>query len=276
MKVVYVTGASSGLGFYTAKALCRAGFTVVAGARSFAQCEGAAEEGYRLALDVKSDESCDRFCREARERFGAPWALVNAAGVLTLGACETYSTDELRDVMETNFLGGVRMTQRVLPDLRAAGEGRIVNFSSINGLLGIPFQGAYVASKHAIEGFTECLAAETRPFGVQVMLVEPGDHRGGSQRCRRHAAAEEAPGSPYADAYRRAVAAIGRDEAGGSDPDRLGDRVARALKARRMPMRLRVASLDQRFAVILHDCLPSALFSRIIASYYEKPGKGEL
>ena len=178
MKVVWITGASSGLGYSTAKALVRAGYTVVCGARSFEGQEGESETGYRLPLDVRDEKSCDAFCCRAREKFGAPWALVNAAGVLTLGACEQYAARELKDVLDTNFLGGVRMTQRVLADMRAQGAGRIVNFSSINGLLGIPFQGAYVASKHAIEGFSECLAAEVAPFGVQVMLVEPGESPG--------------------------------------------------------------------------------------------------
>ena len=270
MKVVWVTGASSGLGYYTACALEQAGYTVVAGARSFAGKEGPSEAGYRLPLDVKDDASCDAFCRAAREKIGPPWALVNAAGVLTLGACEDFSLDELRDVMETNFFGGVQMTQRVLPDMRAAHEGRIVNFSSINGLLGIPFQGAYVASKHAIEGFSECLAAEVQPFGVSVMLVEPGDHRGGSQRCRRRAAADQSAASPYADAYAQTVAVIARDEGHGSDPQTLGRKVARALSRKRMPFRLRVASLDQHFAVVIHDILPSRLYAHILRTYYYK------
>ena len=270
MKTVWVTGDYSGLGYYTAKALRRAGYAVAAGARSFAGREGEGEEGWRLPLDVKDEASCDAFCRAAREKYGEPWALVNAAGVLTLGACEEYAVDELRDVMETNFLGGVRMTQRVLPAMRAAGDGRIVNFSSINGLLGIPFQGAYVASKHAIEGFSECLAAEVRPFGVSVMLVEPGDHRGGSQRCRRHAAGNETQGSPYEAMYRRTIAAIARDEGHGSDPEALGEKVIRALSKKRMSFRLRAASLDQRGAVVMHDVLPARLFERIISSYYYK------
>lgn len=270
MKTVWVTGASSGLGYYTACALVQAGYTVVADARSFAGKEGASEAGYRLPLDVKDEASCDAFCRAAREKFGPPWALVNAAGVLTLGACEDFSLDELRDVMDTNFFGGVRMTQRVLPDMRAARDGRIVNFSSINGLLGIPFQGAYVASKHAIEGFSECLAAETQPFGVSVMLVEPGDHRGGSQRCRRRAAADQSSASPYAGAYAQTVAVIARDESHGSDPQVLGRKVVRALSRKHMPFRLRVASLDQHFAVIIHDILPARLYAHILRSYYYK------
>ena len=275
MKVVWITGASSGLGYSTAKALVRAGYTVVCGARSFEGQEGESETGYRLPLDVRDEKSCDAFCCRAREKFGAPWALVNAAGVLTLGACEQYAARELKDVLDTNFLGGVRMTQRVLADMRAQGAGRIVNFSSINGLLGIPFQGAYVASKHAIEGFSECLAAEVAPFGVQVMLVEPGDHQGGSQRCRRHAAAQEADGSPYAATYASTIAAIAHDEANGLNPDRLGEKVVRALGRKHMPMRLRVASLSQHFATVVHDVLPFRLFMHILVSYYYKGVKKE-
>lgn len=106
------------------------------------------------------------------------------------------------------------MVSLALPYMRAQGSGRIVLFSSINGLLGIPFQSAYTASKHALEGYAECLAMETAPWGVQVCLVEPGDHRGGSQRTRLNAR-EENGASPYHERFDAAVAVIHSDEANG-------------------------------------------------------------
>ncbi len=267
-QVVWITGASSGLGLHTAQALARAGFTVVAGARSFGA--GKTAGGCRcLPLDVTDPASMDAFVREASAASGPPDALVNCAGMLILGACESYPTDELRRVMETNFFGMAAMISRVLPLMRERGHGRIVNFSSINGLLGIPFEGAYTASKHAIEGYSECLALEAKPFGVEVMVVEPGDHRGGSRAYRPHSAGMKKD-SPYAAAFAAGTAAIAHDEENGCDPDRLGEKIAKALRRKRLPRRLRIAKWDQHLAVILHDLLPNRLFEGIIGSYYSK------
>ena len=185
-KTVWVTGASSGLGLHTAIQLQKDGWRVIAGARSFE--EGEKDGMYRLKLDVTDEESVRRFCEKAAE-IAPPDALVQCAGMLVLGSCEKTETEEFRRVIDTNYLGMVRVNRSVLPIMRAQGGGKIVMFSSINGLLGIPFQSAYTASKHAIEGYAECLSMEVKPFGIQVMLVEPGDHRSGSDKYRPHAAA---------------------------------------------------------------------------------------
>ena len=267
-QVVWITGASSGLGLHTARQLGIHGFDVIAGARSFAR--GKAVEHCRcLPLDVTDEKSADDFVRRALELSGPPDILVNCAGMLVLGSCEEYALEEIQRVMDTNFLGQVRMIQRVLPLMREKGGGRIVNFSSINGLLGIPFEGAYTASKHAIEGFSECLALEVKPFGIQVMLVEPGDHRSGSAAYRPHSRGME-ESSPYRAAFQAGTGAIARDEANGSDPDALGKKLARALKKKRLPKRLRIAKADQKLAVVLHDVLPAWAFDWIIGSYYCK------
>ena len=267
-QVVWITGASSGLGLHTAQALARNGFTVVAGARSFGQ--GKTVEGcHCLPLDVTSRESIDAFAAEALKAFGPPEILVNCAGMLILGACESYSLDELRQVMETNFFSQAAMISKVLPYMREKKKGRIVNFSSINGLLGIPFEGAYTASKHAIEGYSECLSYEVKPFGIEIMLVEPGDHRSGSSAYRRHSQGMT-DASPYRKAFDTGTAQIAHDEANGSDPDRLGEKIAKALKRKHLPRRLRVAKPDQHLAVVLHDLLPNRWFEKIIGPYYGK------
>ena len=267
-QVVWITGASSGLGLHTAQALARNGFTVVAGARSFGQ--GKTVEGcHCLPLDVTSRESIDAFAAEALKAFGSPDILVNCAGMLILGACESYTLDELRQVMETNFFSQAAMISKVLPYMREKGKGRIVNFSSINGLLGIPFEGAYTASKHAIEGYSECLSYEVKPFGIEIMLVEPGDHRSGSSAYRRHSQGMT-DASPYRKAFDTGTAQIAHDEANGSDPDKLGEKIAKALKRKHLPRRLRVAKPDQHLAVVLHDLLPNRWFEKIIGPYYGK------
>ena len=266
-KTVWITGGSSGLGLATAKAFAEAGWQVIAGARSFTE-EKQAEDGIiRLRLDVTDAESCRSFAEKALALSARVDALVCAAAVLVLGACENTTPEEYSRVMNTNFVGLTRMVQHALPVMRQQQSGRIVLFSSINGLLGIPFQSAYTASKHAIEGYAECLAMETRRFGIRVCLVEPGDHRGGSDHTRLHAAGE-GEDSAYRAAYASACAAIHRDETGGLLPDALGQKVVRNTLRRHMRFRLRVAKFDQHLAVWLHRFLPNWVSSLVLRIYY--------
>ena len=264
-KTAWVTGGSSGLGLHTVRALREDGWLVIAGARSFR--ENTEEDGViRLPLDVTDPESVREFCRKAGE-ISLPDALVQCAGMLVLGSCEETETEEYRRVMDTNFLGMVRMNREVLPRMRERGGGKIVLFSSINGLMGIPFQSAYTASKHAIEGYAECLAAEVKPFGIRVMLVEPGDHRSGSEKYRPRAAAMT-PDSPYAEEFESAAGRIRRDENSGSDPDRLGRKIARTLDRKRIPFRKRIASADQHLAVYIHRFLGAEINRTVLRKYY--------
>lgn len=267
MAVVWITGASSGLGMYTARAVKQAGHTVVAGARSFMDRCGEGEEGYRLPLDVTDEASMDAFCAKARELFGEPEVLICCAGVLTLGSCENYADSEIRRVMDTNFFGQVSMIRRVLPHMRLQKKGKIICFSSVNGLLSTPFQGAYSASKHALEGFCEALRCEVSPWHIQVMLVEPGDHRGGAQRYRTVSKGTGSD-SVYSASLERVHSVIDHDESHGSLPELLGKKVARMLGKNKLPMRKCIAQPGQHLACILHDILPGDLFYRFITAYY--------
>lgn len=273
MPVALVAGASSGLGRAVARRLAADGWRTYAGARAFARGEVPPEGCQAVPLDVTDGASVSDCVRRVLDAEGRIDALVNCAALLTLGSGEETSVEEIRRVLDTNFLGAVRMVQAVLPAMRAQGGGRIVQFSSLNGLFGIPFQGAYTASKHALEGWSECLAMETRPFGVQVTLVAPGDCRGGSDAYRLHARAAGLEGSPYAASYAGACARIRADESGGLPPERVARAVSRALRRRRPPARIIVAGPDQRLAAWLHDLLPGHWFYRILAAYYSPPKK---
>ncbi|MDD2648349.1 MAG: SDR family oxidoreductase [Eubacteriales bacterium] len=270
MKTAIVCGASSGLGLYIARALCGAGYRVYAGARSFAQTEAEAGGMQKLPLDVSSEESAQAFIDAVCAREKEIDILINCAGILNLGSCEETSLEEYSKVININTLGSIRMAKKVLPIMRAQGHGRILQLSSVNGVLGIPFQSAYTLSKHALEGFYECLRLEAKPFGIEVTLIEPGDHRGGSDKYRGHAAAI-GDGSPYSEHYRSATEQIAHDEHNGSSPEKLGKAVVRLLKRKRLPLRKVIAKPDQRLAVILHRILPGVLFQNLfIDTYYRK------
>ena len=272
-----MAGASSGLGLATAKAFAKDGWLVVAGARSFGEtgkpAEGLepGENVHLIPLDVTKEESCEQFIEKALEISSRVDVLCYTAGLLVLGSCEETGWEEYEKVMQTNFLGMTRLVNKTLPLLRKQGQGKIVLFSSLNGLLGIPFQSAYTASKHAIEGYAQCLSMEVRPFGVQVSVVEPGDHRGGNDHYRLRTRGMES-GSPYGVEYESACRTIHRDECHGLPSQKLGEKVVRNVNRRKMRYYLRVAGLDQRAAVWLQRLLPPGFFSSILRGYYVKKG----
>ncbi|NUP20858.1 MAG: SDR family NAD(P)-dependent oxidoreductase [Streptomyces sp.] len=176
--VALVTGASSGIGKETALALVAAGFSVVGTSRDtsrVAQLDGVTF----LGLDVVSEESAADVVQEVSERFGRIDVLVNNAGVGSLGAAEETSLDQARSVFDTNVFGVMRMVNELLPHMRARRRGRIINISSVLGFLSQPYMAAYVASKHAIEGYTESLDHEVRDHGVRALIVEPAYTRTG-------------------------------------------------------------------------------------------------
>lgn len=271
-EVALVCGASSGLGARTALALAQAGYVTYAGARSFsgekAPPRGCPEGCRPLALDVTDDRSVEAAVSHIASAHGRLDVVVNCAAQIMLGAAEEVSLSELLGILETNFVGAARVARAALPVMRAQKKGRIVQFSSLNGLLAIPFTSAYIASKHAVEGYFEALAQEVRPFGVRVTLVEPGDCRSGSAAYRRHAERADSEESPYRAAFLSASSKIRRDEDGGMRPEVVARAVVKVLQRKNPPARLAVARIGQRAGLWLHDLLPSRLFNWLIARMY--------
>jgi NAD(P)-dependent dehydrogenase (short-subunit alcohol dehydrogenase family) len=170
--VAVVTGASTGIGKAAALALVEAGFTVVGTSRDASRLTPPAGITF-LDLDVSRDDSVHALVEQVTARFGRIDVLVNNAGIGAAGAVEEMSVEQHRRVLDVNVLGVIRMSKAVLPLLRAQRVGRIINVSSVLGLVPQPFMAAYVASKHAVEGFSESLDHEVREHGVRVVLVEP-------------------------------------------------------------------------------------------------------
>ena len=170
--VALVTGASSGIGKAAAIALVDAGFEVVGTSRSTGTVTPV--EGVTfLELDVASDASATAVVQDVIDRHGRIDVLVNNAGMGAAGAAEESSIAQSKHVFEVNVFGVIRMTNAVLPHMRAQGAGRIINVSSVMGLIPAPFMAVYAATKHAIEGYSESVDHEVREYGVRVMVVEP-------------------------------------------------------------------------------------------------------
>lgn len=179
-KTWLITGASRGLGADTVRAALAAGHNVVATARRREDLDRAFEDDARLlklALDVADRAQADAAAAAADARFGGIDVLVNNAGYGHLGAFEEFSDKDVRAQFDTNVFGIFNMCWAVLPLMRRARSGHVINISSIAGLVGGAGGSIYCASKHAVEGFSEGLAAEIAPFGIKVTIVEPGEFR---------------------------------------------------------------------------------------------------
>ena len=171
-RVALVTGASAGIGEAAARALVGAGFTVYGTSRKAAF--GQERDGVVfLPLDVTADVSVAGAVREVLERSGRIDVLVNNAGIGSSGASEESSVAQDQIVFDVNVFGLIRMTKAVLPHMRAQESGRVINMSSVGGFAPQPFMASYVASKHAVEGYSESVDHEVREHGVRVLLVEP-------------------------------------------------------------------------------------------------------
>jgi len=174
-RAALVTGCSSGIGRATALALASEGFVVFATARRVDSLEDLAARGCRtLPLDVTSEESMVAAVAAVERAHGHIDVLVNNAGYALQGAVEDVPLDAVRTQFETNVFGLVRLTQLVLPGMRAAGRGRVINIGSMGGRFTFPGGGFYHASKHAVESLSDALRLEVAPFGIQVVLVQPG------------------------------------------------------------------------------------------------------
>jgi short-subunit dehydrogenase len=174
-KVVFVTGTSAGMGKATAKLLVEKGYTVYGGARRIEKMESLKALGVKiLPLDVSSEESIVKAVDQIIKTEGRIDVLVNNAGFGSYGAIEDVSMKDARYQMEVNVFGLVRLIQLVLPHMRNQRSGKIVNITSIGGKMATPLGGWYHASKFAVEGLSDSLRLEVRPFGIDVIIIEPG------------------------------------------------------------------------------------------------------
>ena len=170
--IALVTGASSGIGLVTAKALRQDGYRVFGTSRK--PMANTADGITMLICDVTDDASVQSVVDDIVSREGRIDLLVNNAGIGLLGAAEESTTEQAKAVFDVNVFGTIRMTNAVLPVMRRKRKGRIINLSSILGLIPAPFNALYASTKHAVEGYSESLDHEVRTQGIRIVLVEPG------------------------------------------------------------------------------------------------------
>ena len=234
-EVAVVTGSSSGIGHETALTLARNGYTTYATMRNTSKAAEiqsiASKENLPIIvkqLDVTKDESVRNAIQQIASEAGRIDVVVNNAGYGLTGAFEDLSIEEIKAQYETNFFGVIRVTQAVLPIMRKQRSGKIINISSGAGRLGYPGGSAYVSTKFALEGLSESMSYELEPFGIRVVLVEPGVIRTNFSSGMVLAKKAQDPNSPYSQMMQRMGTTLQQLEQNGSDVDLVASIVLKA------------------------------------------------
>jgi len=273
-KAVLITGCSTGIGRTTAEHLVRAGWTVYATARKADTIRDLEGGGCKiLPLDVCSEESMRQAVTAVEAAAGAVGVLINNAGYGQEGAFEEVPMEQVRRQFETNVFGLTRLTQLVLPGMRRQGWGKIVNLSSMGGKLTLPGGAFYHATKHAVEALSDALRFEVRPFGIDVIVIEPGPIRtrfGDTAIDSIHAAG--AVDSPYA-AFNRTLAVKIREAYEGPmgklalGPEAVAKVIERALSAARPRTRYPV-TVAARLLMGIRRWLPDRGFDAMLRTQF--------
>lgn len=262
-KVILITGISSGFGKKTAELLVQNGHIVYGTVRS--NCE--VKPGIHvLKMDLTDVHSIKSAVAEVIDKEGKIDVLINNAGMHLGGPIEEAPVELFSRQMETNVNGLVHMLQAALPHMRSQGQGTIINFSSIGGLMGLPFQPFYSASKFAIEGLSEALRMELKPFNIKVVVINPGDFHTSNTANRINITVE---GGPYEAQFRKSLEQIEKDENGGGDPIVMARQIAKIVDCKNPKNRYIVAAFADKLAVVLKRLLPSGLFAGILGSHYK-------
>lgn len=265
-KIALVTGASSGIGEATVLQLLKGGYKVYAAARRIERMVPLAKAGATVvALDLTDDASIVAAVEAIKAESGRLDVLVNNAGYGSLGALEDVPLDEARRQCEVNLFGLARLCQLALPMMRAQRSGKIVNVTSVGGKLGLPFGDWYHATKFAVEGLSDCLRVELKPFGIDVIVIEPGaiaTEWGGIAAENLVVRSGDTAYGPYARKHAAAFTSE-RTSKLASKPEVVAKTIARAVAARRPKTRYATGGGAQIF-LGLRCILPDRMFDGLM------------
>jgi short-subunit dehydrogenase len=263
-QVVFITGVSSGFGKRIAVLLSSKGYAVYGTTRKEIETD---HNVTILKADVTDATSIKLAVDTVIKKEGRIDILINNAGLGISGAIEEFSVDDIKIQMGTNVVGVVNTIQAVLPVMRKQGSGTIINVSSIGGLMGLPFQGFYSASKYAIEGLSEALRMEVKQFNIKVVVIEPGDFAT-NFTANRKIVANGTTNSAYKEQFSKTLAIIEKDEKGGMPPEFLANKILKIIQKKNPCHRYVISSFEQKLAVCLKTVLPNEWFFNILASHY--------
>ena len=265
-KVILITGISSGFGKQTARLLAEKGHIVYGTVRKE---NGSENQVNYLKMDLMDYDSIKLAVNTVLEKEGRIDILINNAGMHTGGPIETSPAENIKLQMDTNFIGMANLTREVLPVMRKQGGGTIINFSSIGGLMGLPFQAFYSAGKFAIEGFSEALRMEVKQFNIRIVLINPGDFHTSNSANRRNFLAPTDINDPYNEQFEKTLSIIEKDESNGWEPVVLARNIVKIVECKNPRQRYIIASFEQKLAVVLKHILPGKLFRMILEDHYK-------
>jgi NAD(P)-dependent dehydrogenase (short-subunit alcohol dehydrogenase family) len=265
-ELVLITGTSSGIGLSIAIECAAAGHRVIATMRDLSRRETLQKAAAERALAIEVEQldvttgGVDDKVKELTLKYGPIYGLVNNAGIAVAGVFEEQSEADIREQFETNVFGLFAVTRAVLPSMRTAGRGRIVNISSVSGRVGFPALSMYAATKHALEGFSEALRWEVEPFGLDVCIVEPGTFKTPIFFGNQRRGANVAMDGPYGSLNEALQKMILEEAEKAPPPDAVGRAVARLMVGPSPPFRT-VVGIDARTLVTLRRMMPDRLFA---------------
>lgn len=265
MKNILITGASSGLGRTIAEVLHSKGHNVVGTSRNPNQHKAK----YPLyQLDINEDQDVFKVVERFIKEHGKIDVLVNNAGYCLSGPVEETSITEAKTQFETNFFGLVRVTKEILPLMRDQKGGLIINIGSVGGLISLPFHSFYCASKYAVEGFTESLRMEVKPYGINVLNIDPGDFKSSFTKNRRISAGLT---SVYKENLTSALEVCKKEELDGLDPQIIADLVEKLIrKQNSYRVRYIIAPTILKIVLTMKKILGSRLFESMIMKNYNQ------
>jgi NAD(P)-dependent dehydrogenase (short-subunit alcohol dehydrogenase family) len=262
-KIIVITGTTSGFGLSSARLLAQAGHKIYG-----LSIDGSGEtirsgEGFinQLKANVGDNDSVDTAVKKIIEKERRIDVLVNNAGIGLAGAIEETSIEEGQALFNVNFWGMHRMFRAIAPLMRDRREGIIINISSYAGLFAIPFQGFYSAAKYAVEGWSEAISMEMRPFNIKVYLVAPGDGSTSFQTNRKRTA--RTISSAYGKIFDSVMKTVEHDEINGFHPDKIGREVLRIINSRPGSFRHLIGNSLQALFLKLKHLVPYCLFETV-------------
>lgn len=265
-KVILITGASSGMGYDAAQTLARQGHKVYAAARRVELMEPLKELGVKvLRMDVTDEASMQQGVEAVIQAEGRIDVLVNNAGYGFFGAIETVPMEEARRQLEVNVFGLARLTQLVLPYMRQQGRGRIINTSSIAGRMVIYMGGWYNVTKYSVEAFSDALRMEVKPFGIDVVMIEPGGIRTEWGHIAADHLAVSSKGTPYETTALREAENLHKGYGSRflSDPSVVAKAISKAVNSRRPRARYRIGAFAHAI-VFFHWLLPARWWDALL------------
>lgn len=266
-KVVLITGGSSGIGKSVGEFLAQKNYTVYGTSRNPLNYPNSKFD--LIALDVTNIISIQEAVAKIIEKENRLDILINNAGAGITGPIEEIPDEEIKRNFEINFFGPISVIKTVLPKMRAQGSGLVINITSIAGYMGLPYRGIYSAAKGSLELITEALRMETKPFGIEMTNVAPGDFNTNIASGRYHSPVKA--DSPYKTTYENTLKLMDEHVDEGQDPNLMARAIFNIINTRKPRAHYKVGQFMQKFSIVLKRLLPDKVYESMLMKHFGIP-----